>query len=154
MAVNKRYTAEGNKPAGGKEYPKLPAIILKAVGDKFQGTLKEVSDRFPVEDTFGGVTKKVEKEVWTYTDVTVVNKKMDDDGNVTEEKTEYPEANFWYSKAAQFTAIGDSLEEAGLDEPPIGGIHQFKRITNGEPKKLKDGTMGSAPHRYLSKFAV
>lgn len=152
MAVNSRYTAEGNKATGGKEFPKLPSIVLKAVGDKFQGTLKEVSDRFSMEETFGGVTKKVEKEVWTYTDVVVVNNVMDDDGKVTEKKTEYPEANFWYSKPTQFTAIGDSLAEAGLDDPKPGLIHQFKRITNGEPKKLRDGTMGSAPHRYLSKF--
>jgi len=154
MAVNKRYTAEGNKPEGGKEYPKLPAIVLKAVGDKFQGTIKEVSDRFPMEETYSGVTKKVEKEVWTYTDVVVVNKKMDDDGNVTEEKTEYPEANFWFSKPAQFTAIGDSLEEVGLEEPKPGIVHQFKRITDGEAKQLKDGTMGSRPHRFLSKFVI
>jgi hypothetical protein len=153
MAVNKRYTAEGNKGAG-REFPKLPVIRIKSVGDKFQGTLKEVSDRFTTEDTFGGVTKKVEKEVWTYTNVVVVNKTMNDDGEVTEEKTEYDEANFFYSKPAQFTAIGDSLEKAGLDDPKPGVIHRFKRITDGEAKQLKDGTMGSRPHRFLSEFVV
>lgn len=153
MAVNSRYTAEGNR-AGGKEFPKLPVIRLKAVGDKFQGVLKEVSPRFTSEDTFGGVTKKVEKEVWTYTNVVIVNNELDDDGKVTEVKTEHPEANFFYSKPAQFLAIGDSLAEAGLDEPKVGSVHQFKRITDGEAKQLKDGTMGSRPHRFLSKFTV
>lgn len=153
MAVNSRYTAEGNR-AGGKEFPKLPVIRIKAVGDKFQGTLKEVSDRFTQEETFGGVTKKVDKEVWTYTNVVVVNNELDDDGKVTEKKTEYPEANFFYSKPAQFTAIGDSLSEVDLEDPKIGSIHQFKRITDGEAKQLRDGTMGSKPHRFLSKFTV
>lgn len=152
MAVNKRYTAEGNKSGGDKEYPKLPSIVLKAVGDKFQGTIVEISDRFPMEETFGGVTKKVEKEVWTYENVVVVNKTMDDDGNVTEQKTEFEKANFWFSKPAQFIAIGEGLDEIGLEEAKPGLVHQFKRITNGEPRKLKDGSMGSAPHRYLSKF--
>lgn len=155
MAVNSRYTAEGNKGSGGKEFPKLPYINIKAIGDKFQGTLKEVSERFTIDKPDGkGGTRSIPTEVWTYTDVVVINNVIDDDGKVTEVKTEIPEAQFWYQKANQFTAIGDSLAEVGLDDPKIGSVHQFKRITDGQAKALKDGTMGSAPHRFLSKFSV
>lgn len=156
MAVNKLYTKDAH--GGGKEFPKLPAIVLKGVGAKFQGTVKEVSDSFDMEETFGEgadkVTKKVTKQVVTYTNVVVINKSVNDDGEVTDVREEFPEANFWYSKPAQFIAIGESLEAVKLDEIPIGAVHRFKRITDGEAKQLKNGKMGSRPHRFLSEFVV
>lgn len=157
MAVNPLYTAKAHQ-GGGKEFPKLPAIVLRGVGAKFQGTVKEVSDSFEMTESFGQgdkkVDRKVTKQVVTYTDVTVINKSVNDDGEVTDVKETFPEANFWLSKPAQFVAIGESLEQVGLDEIPVGKVHRFKRITDGEAKQLKDGSMGSRPHRFLSEFVV
>lgn len=156
MAVNPLYTAAAHK-SGGKEFPKLPPVVIRAVGDKFQGTVKEVSDSFQMDETFGEgaekVTRKVTKQVVTLTNVTVINKSLNDDGDVSESTLKLDEANFWISKPAQFTAIGEALGEAGYDEIPVGGTMQFKRITDGEAKQLKSGKMGSKPHRFFAKFA-
>lgn len=158
MAMNSAYKTaldvEDGKFSGESKFEKLPSVRPREIGDKLQGTIVEVSEvQSRKVDKPGGGQRDENFQVVTMENIVVKFTEMTDDGPV--EKTERVEkGQLWLNKTGHFAAAGRAVgEHDGSDlKEFVGSKLQFKRVTNGQPKQLRDGSMGSAPHRFDMKI--
>lgn len=158
MAMNSAYQAgldaESGKFTGESQFEKLPAVKPKEIGDALKGRIVEVSDvktRKTKDDN--GNDRDEQYQVVTMENIVLKFTEMTDDGPV--KKTEKVEkGQLWLNKNGQFAAAGRAVSEHdGSDLKEFVGFDLlYKRVTNGEPKQLRNGKMGSPPHRFDMKL--